>query len=86
MTILEWFKTLWPVAVLVGAFGLRLEIGQVLNKQRMKSMEKDINTVKSSTDKDIEGVHVRLSRHENDTNKFLSEIRADIKTLISRNP
>lgn len=86
MTLLEWFKTLWPVAVLLGAFGLRLEVGQVLNKQRMKSMEKDIDTAKASTDKDIEGVHARLSRHENDTHKFLSEIRTDIKTLLSRHP
>lgn len=86
MTMLEWFKILWPVAVLLGAFGIRLEVGQVLNKQRMKSMEKDIETAKTATDKDIEGVHSRLSRHENDTHKFLSEIRNDIKTLLSRHP
>ncbi|KPU83548.1 hypothetical protein JI58_08470 [Marinosulfonomonas sp. PRT-SC04] len=86
MTFFEWFKVLWPFAAMLGAFALRLEVGQVLNKQRMKSMEKDINNAKTATDKDIEGVHSRLSRHENDTHKFLSEIRTDIKTLLSRHP
>lgn len=86
MTFLEWFRVLWPFAAAIAAFALRLEVGQVLNKQRMKSMEKNIDNAKKATDKDIEGVNSRLSRHENDTHKFLSEIRTDIKTLLSRQP
>lgn len=84
MTLFEWFKALWPVAVVLGALGVRLEVGQALNKQRLKSMDKDIAATKATSDKDIEGVHARLSRHENDTHKFLSEIRTDIKTLLAR--
>lgn len=84
MTLFEWFKTLWPVATALAVLGFRLEVGQALNKQRLKSMDKDIAAAKTAADKDIEGVHARLSRHENDTHKFLSEIRTDIKTLLAR--
>ena len=33
---------------------------------------------------DLEGRHARLSRHETQTNSYLSEIRNDIKTLLAR--
>lgn len=84
MTILDWFKTLWPVAVVLAAFGVRMEVGQALNKQRLRSIEKDIEHSERASEKAIEGVHARLSRHETETNKYLSEIRNDIKTLLSR--
>ena len=84
MTILDWFKTLWPIAVVLTAFGVRMEVGQALNKQRLRSIEKDIDHAKKSSEKVIEGVHARISRHENETNKYLSEIRNDIKILLSR--
>lgn len=84
MTIIEWFKALWPVAMVLAAFGVRMEVGQALNKQRLRSIEKDIADAERATERAIEGVHARLSRHENETNKYLSEIRNDIKTLLSR--
>ncbi len=84
MTILDWFKTLWPVAVVLAAFGVRMEVGQALNKQRLRSIEKDIENAERATEKAIEGVHARLSRHETETHKYLAEIRNDIKTLLSR--
>ena len=73
MTPIEWIKTLWPVAAVLAAFGIRVEVGQALNKQAVKSLEKDIRAA-------VE----RLSRHEDETQKYLAEIRADIKTLLSR--
>ncbi|MEP1637264.1 hypothetical protein [Ascidiaceihabitans sp.] len=84
MTIVDWFKTLWPIVAILGAFGIRMEVGQALNKQRLRSVEKDIDHADRKSEKAIEGVHARLSRHENETNNYLSEIRNDIKTLLSR--
>jgi len=86
MTLLDWFKTLWPVAVVLGALGVRLEVGQALNKQRLKTIERDIETAQRNGEKSVEAVHSRLSRHEDETGKRLSEIQADIKTLLSRHP
>ncbi len=84
MTIIEWFKLLWPVAVVVLGFAIRLEVGQSLNKWRHRELEKDIGQLKDSVDKDIAGMHSRMSRHETQTNSYLSEIRNDIKTLLAR--
>ena len=84
MTLLDWFKTLWPVAVVLAAFGVRMEVGQALNKQRLRSIEKDVEREKEDRKADIASVHARVSRHENDIGKALTEIRNDIKTLLSR--
>lgn len=84
MTVLDWFKTLWPVAVILAAFGVRMEVGQALNKQRLRAIDKDIENTERATEKAIHGVHARLSRHEIETQKYLTEIRNDIKTLLSR--
>jgi hypothetical protein len=84
MTIYDWFKALWPVAVIFAAFGIRLEVGQALNKQRLRSIEKEIEHGEKAAEKAVQGVHERLSRHETETNKYLGEIRNDIKTLLSR--
>jgi len=84
MTILDWFKTLWPVAVVIAAFGVRMEVGQALNKQRLRSIEKDVEREKEDRKADKASVHARVSRHENDISQALSEIRNDIKTLLSR--
>ncbi|MDX8355280.1 hypothetical protein [Cognatiyoonia sp. IB215182] len=85
MTVIEWFKALWPVAAVLTAFGVRMEVGQALNRQRLRAIEKDIENAERANEKAIEGLHARLSRHENETNRYLSEIRNDIKTLLSRN-
>lgn len=84
MTILDWFKTLWPIAVILAAFGVRMEVGQALNKQRLRTIEKDIESTGRASEKAIDNVQARLARHENETNKVLTEIRNDIKTLLSR--
>lgn len=84
MSVLEWFKALWPVAMVLAAFGVRLEVGQALNKQRMRSTEKDVAGLEKASEKAIEALHARISRHESETGKYLSEIRNDIKTLLSR--
>lgn len=84
MIIFEWFTTLRPVVVVVAAFGVRMELGQALNKQRLRSIEKDLENAERANEKAIEGVHARLSRHETETHKYLAEIRNDIKTLLSR--
>ena len=84
MTVLEWFKTLWPMAAVLAAFGVRMEVGHALSKQRMKAMEKDIADEHEHTEKRIAGVHERLSRHESETKEYLREIRNDIKTLLAQ--
>ncbi|PID95837.1 MAG: hypothetical protein CSA85_00275 [Alphaproteobacteria bacterium] len=84
MTIFEWLKMLWPIITAIAAFGVRMEVGIALSKQRFRLIEKDIEHAEHANEKDIEGVHARLSRHETQTNKYLSEIRNDIKTLLSR--
>jgi hypothetical protein len=84
MTLFEWFKTLWPIVALMAAFGVRMEVGQALNKQRLREIDKDILQAERANEKAIEGVHARVSRHETETNKYLAEIRNDIKTLLSR--
>ena len=52
--------------------------------RKLVDIEKDIENAERATEKAIEGVHARLSRHETDTHKYLAEIRNDIKTLLSR--
>ncbi|AVO37408.2 hypothetical protein [Pukyongiella litopenaei] len=84
MTVIEWFKTLWPVAVVLAAFGIRLEVGQALGKQRHRQIEKDIQNAERANEKAVDGLHSRLSRHETETNRYLTEIRDDIKKLLSR--
>jgi hypothetical protein len=84
MTLLDWIKTLWPAAVVLVTLAVRLEVGQALNKQRLRSIEKEIENAEKSAEKANEAVHARLSRHETETNKYLGEIRNDIKTLLSR--
>ena len=84
MTVLDWFKTLWPVALALAAFGIRVEVGQALNKQRLRSIERDIEREKEDRKSDLEGVHARMSRHETDIRGVLGEIRQDIKHLLSR--
>lgn len=84
MTLVEWFKLLWPVGVALVVFGVRLEVGQALNKYRWKTVEKDIERNNSEHEKDVEALHARISRHETQTNSTLSEIRNDIKTLLAR--
>ncbi|MCA0905117.1 hypothetical protein LCM27_01755 [Ruegeria marisrubri] len=84
MTIIEWIKLLWPMAVLLLGFIVRVEVGQTLTRWRNRQFEKNFEAIKSDTAKDIEAVHARLSRHETQTNSYLSEIRNDIKTLLAR--
>ncbi|WP_171178685.1 hypothetical protein [Ruegeria sp. HKCCD8929] len=84
MTLVEWFKLLWPVGVTLVVFGVRLEVGQVLNKHRWKTVEKEIERNSAETEKDVNALHARISRHEAQTNSTLSEIRNDIKTLLAR--
>jgi hypothetical protein len=61
MTLFEWFKTLWPIVALMAAFGVRMEVGQALNKQRLREIDKDILQAERANEKAIEGVHARLS-------------------------
>ncbi len=84
MTIVEWFKLLWPIGALLLGFVIRVEVGQTLTRWRNREFEKDISQLKDSVDKDISAVHSRLSRHETQTNSTLAEIRNDIKTLLAR--
>ena len=84
MTLLDWFKMLWPIAIVLAAFGVRMEVGQALNKHRLRSIEKDLEREKDDRKSGLDGVHARLSRHESDLGIALSEIRNDIKTLLSR--
>jgi hypothetical protein len=84
VSIAEWLKLLSPVAIALGLFGIRLEVGQALTKQRLREIEKDIVAAQASSEKGIEGVHARLGRHETDTKAVLSEIRGDVKMLLQR--
>lgn len=84
MTLIEWFKALWPVAAILAAFGIRIEVGQALNKQRLQSIEKDIENSDKAAERSVEQLNDRLSRYESQNEKYLSEIRNDIKELLSR--
>lgn len=72
------------MAVLLLGFVVRVEVGQTLTRWRNRQFEEIFKSIKADTAKDIEAVHARLSRHENQTNNYLSEIRNDIKTLLAR--
>lgn len=84
MTIAEWIKLLWPMAVLLLGFVIRVEVGQTLTRWRNRQFEQNFRDIKADVEKDISAVHARQSRHENQTNNYLSEIRNDIKTLLAR--
>lgn len=84
MTLIEWVKTLWPIGLVLGAFGIRMEVGQALNRQRLKTIEKDVAREREDRRGGIEGIHSRTKRLEDHLGSSLAEIRADIKTLLSR--
>ena len=77
MTLWDAIKDVWPIAAILGAFGLRVEVGQALNKQRLSQLEK----VRES---DANALHSRISRHEKNTADCLKEIRDDIKVLLQK--
>lgn len=84
MELVEWIKLLWPMVVLMLGFVIRVEVGQTLTRWRNRQFEKNFENIKADTAKDIEAVDARMSRHETQTNSYLSEIRNDIKTLLAR--
>ncbi len=84
MAVLEWIKVLWPLVAVMAAFGVRMEVGQALNRQRLRTIEKDIAREQNDRRAEIAGVHTRVERHETETGKVLAEIRNDIKTILSR--
>lgn len=69
------FTEIWPIAIVLSAFGIRVEVAQALNRQRMKNLEDNRGV-------DIEGLHSRVARHETQTEKMLGEIRQDIKEIL----
>ena len=84
MNILEWISTLWPIAVVIVGIVIRIEVGLALNKQRLRSIEKDIEQSDHAREKAIDAVHARMSRHESEIKGYLTEIRTDIKTILAR--
>lgn len=84
MTLIEWVKTLWPIGLVLGAFGIRIEVGQALNRERLKAIEKDVERERQDRQGGIDAIHSRIKRQEEHLGSSLAEIRADIKTLLSR--
>ncbi|WP_133840676.1 hypothetical protein [Pelagimonas phthalicica] len=84
MSIMEWFKALWPVVAILVGFGIRLEVGQALNRQRNRAIEKDVEREAEARKDNVTDLHSRISRHENSTGQTLREIQTDIKTLLQR--
>lgn len=36
---IDWIKTLWPVATVLAAFGVRVEVGQALNRAAIRELK-----------------------------------------------
>lgn len=81
---MEWqtIKELWPISTALVVIGVRFEMGQLLNRQRIVELERRRVEDASERTKDNTAIHSRVSRHETKTDETLNEIRADIKELI----
>jgi hypothetical protein len=84
MTIAELIRLIWPVGVALFLYGIRVEVGQNLSRQRLKSIEEALARERQDRKETVASVHARLSRQETELGKAISEIRNDIKTLLSR--
>ncbi len=84
MTAIDWLKTLWPVAVVLAAFGVRMEVGSALTKQRLRDLERQVKAERQDRKDTLAALQTRQSQFEAKIDESLKEIRRDIKTLLSR--
>ena len=85
---LEAMKELWFLILGAVTYITRMEVGQSLNKQRLKHLnelhEKSMREIAERQEKNNAAIHSRLGRHEDNMAHSNEIIQSDIKSILSK--